>query len=120
MVSHCDPTYVGVVYDPGHLAIDGEPLEMALEALGEHFCFVHVKCPDWKRVGVTAERSARWERDFNAGIRDGLVDWPATLKLLAAKGYDGPLSFYGYYTDNAEEDRRRNGADVAFLKRHLP
>ena len=40
IVKDCDPQYVGVFADPGHLSLCGEPIAMALDIVRSHLCLV--------------------------------------------------------------------------------
>jgi len=78
---------IGVVWDPGNEArlAGAAPDPDGYAAVRDRIVHVHVKDVDgagqWTRVG------------------DGIVDWHAELRRLAADGYDGLLSLETHYRD---------------------
>ena len=99
LVRRGDPKGVGVYLDPAHLAINGEPLEMALAIVGDRLRFVAVKNA---RYTLTHQNGAsRFVRDM-VPLDMGIVHWPDAIALLRKIGYSGPLSLHGEY-DSAEE-----------------
>ncbi len=76
---------IGIVWDPGNEArlASAAPPDGVDPTVAERIVHVHVKDVDprgaWTRVG------------------DGLVDWGAELRTLAAAGYDGLLSLETHY-----------------------
>jgi sugar phosphate isomerase/epimerase len=58
---------------------------LALAVLGGLLGHEHVKNRVFERRGGT------WETGY-ATLRDGLVDWPGTVRALDAAGYDGWLT----------------------------
>jgi inosose dehydratase len=90
-----DPRKVGLVFDTGHFtygAGHGRVVE-ALEGLGDRVWYVHFKDCDPK----IAERARAEEWDYFTALRHGVfcelgkgsVDFPAVLRWLARRGYDG-------------------------------
>lgn len=87
-VSHFDPEYVGVIFDPGNMVFEGyEDYRLSIEILGSYLAHVHLKnaaftCPEgggiWK---------ARW-----SPMEDGVVDFPKFIAALKDAGYDGWMS----------------------------
>lgn len=110
-----DPAHVGAYVDPAHLAINGEPLALALEIVGKHLAMVAVKNAAY--VASDAAEGRRWETEWCL-LQDGLVDWREAIGLLRKRGYGGPLSLHGEYS--GPEDRpailRNVARDVSFLR----
>jgi len=90
-----DPRKVGLVFDTGHFtygAAHGRVVE-ALEGLGDRVWYIHFKDCDPK----IAERARAEEWDYFTALRHGVfcelgkgsVDFPAVLRWLARRGYDG-------------------------------
>jgi sugar phosphate isomerase/epimerase len=109
-----DPAWVGAYMDPAHLAVNGEPLPLALEIVGDHLAMIAVK-----NVAYIATESAAgttWSRKWCL-LRDGLVDWPRAIELLRGRGYDGPLSLHGEYSGPEERDAilKNVAEDVKYL-----
>jgi len=77
---------VGVLYDPGNMAIEGhvEPA-LAVDELGPYLHHVHVKNIAWRR------RDGTWSWR-HAALDAGLLDWSDVLAALRSAGYTGRLS----------------------------
>jgi sugar phosphate isomerase/epimerase len=116
LVQGLDPEAVGVYIDPAHLALNGEPLPMALDIVREYLRMVGVKNV---RYAATGDAS-RWQRML-VPLGEGLVDWPAALRLLREAEYDGVLSVHGEYSasEDAETVLTLAGRDLAFLRAAL-
>jgi len=114
LVCDLDPRYVGVYLDPGHLAINGEPIRMAIDMVGDHLCLVAAK--DMIYIRKEQDGQVSWKQTL-VPLREGLVDWPETLSALADAGYDGPLSFHSEYHDvSLDELRALSRDDLAYLR----
>jgi len=113
LVRGMDPRHVGVYLDAGHLAVNGEPIEMAVDMVRAYLCLVAMK--DMAYVRTEREGRTVWKRTL-VPFREGLVDWPAVLKALVGAGYDGPLSFHSEYHDvSLEELRSLTRDDLAYI-----
>lgn len=88
-----DPHYVGVIYDPDNLTQEGlEHWQLGLELLGPFLAYVQFKNGAWAPAGPPgADGSQRWRREY-VPLEQGLVDWPAFIRLLRRRRYDGYLS----------------------------
>ena len=66
---------------------------MGLELIGPYLAYVQFKNTSWVPGPDPASPVAarRWIR-ANADLEEGLVDWPAFLRVLHRLGYDGFLS----------------------------
>jgi sugar phosphate isomerase/epimerase len=86
LVDGLPPAHVGVLYDPGNMAIEGhvDPT-LAVEELGPYLHHVHVKNIAWSRRAGTW----RWK---HTGLDDGFLDWRDVLSALRRAGYTGKLS----------------------------
>ncbi len=106
-----DPQFVAAYLDPGHLAVCGEPVAMALDICGEHLKVVAAKNPRW-----LAKDGGGWEADWCL-LSQGLVDWPAAIRSLQGAGFSGPISVHGEYSSSESLDARLDGVrqDVEFL-----
>jgi sugar phosphate isomerase/epimerase len=86
LIDHHPPRAVGVLYDPGNMAIEGHVSpELAVAQLGPYLAHVHVKNIAWARSGGIW----KWGR---ASLCTGMVEWPAVLAALVATGYGGRFS----------------------------
>ncbi len=114
LVKGFDPRLVGVYIDPGHLSMNGEPIRMAVDIVRDYLCLVAVKA----MVHIRGEKDGRpvW-RHHLVPLRDGLVDWHATLAALREAAYDGPLTFHSEYENiTLDELRRLTRDDVAYIR----
>lgn len=100
LVRGFDPAQVGVFADPGHLAICGEPIDMALNILQEYLSLLSFKdlVHDQRVREGKVERGSRVVR-----MGEGLVDWPLTLDTLQAMHFDGPISIHSEYSGEPVE-----------------
>ena len=92
LVSHFDPKYVGVIFDPGNMVTEGfENYQMGLELLGPYLSHVHAKNMMWVRTGEE-NGVAKWEARM-AATKQGQTDWKAVVAALKKVNYQGWLSF---------------------------
>jgi len=118
LVGDFDPRYIGVYIDPGHLAIDGEDIPMAVSMVRKHLAMVSAKSPGWFRTERDGE--VNWEHRL-VPIREGIVDWLEVFEALRSVSYDGPISLHSEYEDLSREDLLRvTSDDLAYLKSLLP
>ena len=68
-------------WDPAAAAQAGEDPQIGLQALAGHVGLV--------RCYNVSEQGQAWTA---ASLDDGLVDWPAQLRMLHASGFDGPVT----------------------------
>lgn len=94
LVQDFDPAQIALFADPGHLAICGEPPDMALDIMRSHLAVCAFK--DLKHVPAQrAGRSVWASRCVRMG--QGLVDWVNVLAALDAQSFAGPVSFHSEY-----------------------
>ena len=114
VVKGFDPQYIGVFADPGHLALCGEPIEMALDIVREYLSVVAFKDLIWQRpLGTQGSPKSSVVR-----MGQGLVDWPGVIRALQAVQFSGPVCFHSEYSGEPTEsviDLAR--ADVRFFNR---
>jgi len=114
LVQDFDPRHIGVYIDPGHLAIDGEDLPMAISMVREHLTLVAAKSPGWFRKEQEGE--VKWEHHL-VPLREGIVNWRQALELLRSVGCAGPISLHSEYEDLPREELLRvTRDDLAYLK----
>ncbi len=86
-VSHFDPAYVGVIYDPGNMVLEGfETYLMGLQVLGPYLAHVHLKNAAFTRPSEGGVWQPRW-----TPLEDGVVNFKEVLQSLLNLGYDGWL-----------------------------
>jgi len=114
LVQGYDPRLVGVYLDPGHLAINGEPIRLAIDMVADRLCLVAIK--DMVYIRKEQDGCVSWPRKL-VPLREGLVDWPETLAALSEVGYNGPLSFHSEYDDvSLDELRALTRDDLAYVR----
>ena len=114
LVQGFDPSHVGVFADPGHLSLCGEPIDMALDILGEYLALVSFKDLIKER---TFEKGRAVSKKRVARLGHGFGDWSTFLKALRERDYQGVVSFHSEYSGEPVEtviDLTR--ADVRFIR----
>lgn len=92
LVSHFDPKYIGIIFDPGNMVHEGfENYSMGIELLGEYLAHVHVKNAIWKKSETTSNGIDLWKAEW-APLKEGYADLGSFIRLLDEKGYKGYLS----------------------------
>lgn len=81
-----DSPFFGVLYDLYHSTVEGEDVEAELANAGDLIRYVQI-----------ADAPGRGEPGT------GAIDWPASLAILRASGYDGPIGLE-YYPQTASEE----------------
>ncbi len=117
-VRNFDPRFVGVIFDPGNMVIEGhEEWRKGMEILGEYLAHVHVKNAVMEKVD--GKWQPKWVR-----LGEGLADWQGIILDLADLGYEGALSVEDFRTipeisDPREMERVRAEEDLKFLRQAL-
>lgn len=94
LVAGLDPRDVGLIYDPDNFNNEGhEHWQLGLELIGPYLAYVQFKNSAWVPGPDPSSpvASKRWTL-ANADLEEGLVDWPAFLRVLHQLAYDGYLS----------------------------
>lgn len=113
LVRGFNPAHVGVYLDPGHLALNGEPLSIAFDMAGEYLSLMALKDSRW----VPGEGGKPRRAEF-LPVGEGFVDWREMTRLLLARAFDGPLSFHSEFESPSTEQRlEQTRKDVAFMRR---
>lgn len=112
LVDGFDPQRVGVYLDPAHLAADGEPLDMALDMVGDYLRLVGVKNVYYEKTS-----DGNWRHVWST-LADGLVNWKDAAKRFAAVGFDGAMSLHGEYSASEETETvlKMAAADAVHLR----
>ena len=112
-----DPKGVGVYLDPAHLAICGEPVEMALAIARDYLAMIAVK--NCRYLSAPSGDVTAWKSEWCL-LNEGLVNWPRTIDLLKKAKYEGPLSVHGEYSGPEEREAilEKVAKDMAFLKKY--
>jgi sugar phosphate isomerase/epimerase len=87
LLSHFDPSQVGVIYDVGNLVYEGyEDYRLGLAVLGPYLHHVHLK-----NARAVRRDPGGWGYEW-APLNDGLVDLEGFFAALAEASYDGWVS----------------------------
>ena len=95
-----DPRQVGAYVDLGHLAINGEDVQIGLAMLRDRLSAIGGKdarhFPDER-----PDRRARFADGFVL-LGQGAAEWPEAITLLKAWGFNGPITVHTEYTTDQE------------------
>lgn len=118
-VKHFDNKFVGVIFDPGNMAVEGyESWRMGLDILGEYLTHVHVKNP------APVRKDGKWVWDWVA-LDEGMVNWREVIRVLKEVGYEGALSVEDFsrlppeISDPRKTEMERARQDLEFLRKAL-
>jgi len=81
LLAQVDHPAVGAAWDPGAAVQAGEDPQVGLQAVAERVELV--------RCYNVAEHNGAWT---TASLGEGVVDWPAQLRIVQARGFAGPVS----------------------------
>ena len=96
MLQDCDPRWVGVQYDPGHLTLSGEPVSLAIGLLGDYLHSVNFKSP--RQEYFSHPKTGRLTfKPIWVPLKDGMLDLPMVLSALKAAQYTDPISIHAEY-----------------------
>jgi sugar phosphate isomerase/epimerase len=91
LVEGCDPSFIGVLFDPGNMVHEGyENLRMGLELLGPYLAHVHIKNSGWRQKGSREDGTLAWSSEWFP-MKEGVVDYKAFIQDLKEIGYNGYL-----------------------------
>lgn len=99
-----DPRHVGVVWDPAHGSLCGEPFDLALDQLGGRLVAINLKNAIWRQVSGPEAEEVRWERYWTAG-RMGITPWSAVAREYVARGLTCPVHLFAEYADHDAAER---------------
>ncbi len=107
-----NPSHVAAYLDPGHLALNGEPLPMAFDMTAQYLALVAIKDANWEIQPGKPRRSKF------VPLGEGLVDWSEMLRILHASKFQGPLSFHSEYDDfPAPQIFEQTKRDVQYMRK---
>lgn len=109
------PERIAAYLDPGHLTINGEPLELAFALHAGRLGAVALKEPQYLAEGTGGDRRVKTQI---VPMGQGLADWPTVAQLI--QDFAGPVSFHGEYHDVTPAERDRLlAAEVVYFKKLL-
>jgi sugar phosphate isomerase/epimerase len=116
LARNVDPKYIGIYLDPAHLALDGEPWPMAMAMAGEYLKAIGIKSSTYERSNDP--NGPRFHERFGQ-LEEGIVEWPAILAQVSARGQDVFFSFHAEYSQKGllDELLPRVQQDLLYLAR---
>ncbi len=108
-----DPHHVGVFFDTGHTAINGGPVGMELDLVGDWLALVAIKDMDWTKT------RAGWVSSV-VPVGAGIVRWPDVGRALRERKFNGTVSLHGEYEAKDLAERKKLAKEeLAALKKHF-
>jgi len=99
-----DPKHVCAVWDAAHNALQGEPVDLALDIVWPHLRLVNLKSAYWRRTSGPEAETASWQHYWTTG-RHGMANWPLVAAELKRRGFRGDICLTAEYSDHASVDR---------------
>lgn len=96
LLQDCDPRWLGVQYDPGHLTLAGEPPRLALGWLGPYLHSVNFKSPR-QEYDVDPASGRLYYVPVWVPLRSGMLNAPLALATLRQAGYRDAISIHCEY-----------------------
>ena len=122
MLQDCNPEWVGVQYDPGHLTLSGEPVKLALGLLGPYLHSVNFKSPR-QEYFIDPGTNRLSYKPIWVPLRDGMLDVSSVLRELREVGYTDATSIHAEYSchfywveKDIEATNKLVAKDVAYLR----
>jgi sugar phosphate isomerase/epimerase len=111
LIEGYDPKLVGIVLDPAHCGLAGEPDAMAIDVAWSHLLLVNLKSGYWRRTAGPEIPDAPWRWYWTIGGQ-GISLWRTVATELQRRGYRGDLCLSAAYSTSLETDEMRTGDDV--------
>jgi sugar phosphate isomerase/epimerase len=111
LVEDYDPKLVGIVLDPAHCGLAGEPDAMAIDVAWPHLLLVNLKSGYWRRTAGPETPDAPWRWYWTVGGQ-GLTIWRTVAAELQRRGYVGDLCLSAEYSASEAKDDPRGGDEV--------
>jgi sugar phosphate isomerase/epimerase len=97
LVAPLDPKAVGIVLDFAHCALEGEPVDMAIEICGDRTILANFKSAYRRRTNGLNAEEAEWKIDWTTA-KDSLYSWKRAVAELAGRGYAGDYCLCAEYS----------------------
>ena len=114
LIGDYDPKHFAAVWDPGHEALEGNSLELAIDIVWSRLCMVNLKNAFWRRTNGPEAEYAEWRAYWTSG-RQGLASWPRVATHLKRRGWKGVLCLTAEYSDHLSVERLAV-EDLAFAR----
>ena len=107
-----DPRWMGFYFDPCHATIEGGHAgwKIGFHRVVSRLKMVATKDFYWEK------RAGKW-RVHMSPLGEGMVDYPAFFKMLAASGFSGPISLHVEYKIEAPTESARREKVLAAIER---
>jgi L-ribulose-5-phosphate 3-epimerase len=114
VIDQLDPKWAGFYFDPRHAVAEGGVggWKIATQLVMSRLKMVAIKDFRW-------EKTERGWVDTNCPLGEGMVDWKYFFGVLAASGFQGPISLHLEYEAPGESLAAREDNTLAALKRDL-
>ena len=97
LIDPLDTTTIGAVLDLAHCALDGEPVDMAIDIVFDRLFLANFKSAYRRRINGTNADEAKYEIYWcTAG--DATYSWRNAATILRNRGYDGALCIPAEYS----------------------
>ncbi len=114
LVSHFDPNWIGIIFDPGNMVHEGfENYRLGVELLGSYLAHVHVKNALWELVETTAANIKVWKPVWSP-VKAGYADLAKLVQVLKDHRYQGYLSLEDF--SNEDDTRTKLQDNLEYLK----
>ncbi len=97
LIERYDPAQVSAVLDPAHCAVDGEPVEMALDIVWSHLSLVNFKSASHRRTNRITATEAQWEVLWTTAQHSG-YSWRTMVDLLKQRRYAADICLPAEYS----------------------
>lgn len=100
-IGNHNPKHICAIWDPAHNGLEGEQVDLALDAVWSHLRIVNFKSAFWRLTSPPDANEATWEVCWTTG-RLGRTNWRWTANELRNRGFSGDICFSAEYTRHCE------------------
>lgn len=110
LLQDLDPHHVGAFVDTGHVAVNGGPIRMELDAVAPWFSLLAIKDMVWEGQ----------KKYHVAPVGEGIVKWDEVAKGLKERNFNGTVSLHAEYEAKDLAERKELAKkELASLKKLL-
>lgn len=111
LIGQCDPRYIGLIFDPGNMVVEGfEDYQKSFELLGDYIAHIHVKNARWVTDGTDELGAAKWKWEWTP-LQKGAADLKKLFTVMKEKGYDGTVCIEDFSNDESTEDKLKHNLE---------
>ena len=118
LIEGYDPAQVSAVLDPAHCAVDGEPVEMAIDIAWSHLSLVNFKSASHRRTNRITAPEAEWEILWTTAQHSGF-SWKSAVAQLKKRGYAKDICLPAEYSKPEGKGQLMGDDVVSFLNYDL-